>query len=122
MKIASISKCHCPKCGFRGELCFTAREFWHKRCPDCGKVICPDDRQVERSYGNRRFTETGGESVTEGFHFAEVNLAKKLMPRSADCIRSDGRVVFTDSKSVKTYHRELAGAKRRLGVPTGGPF
>lgn len=121
MKISSISKAECD-CGWTGTLAFFASENWQAPCPTCGKPVEPRRHQNTVTDGNRRFSGEAAVSVTEGFHPGEVNLARKLMPSSAALIKDDGRVVFKDSKSVQRYHRELASAKRRLGVPTGGPF
>lgn len=107
----------CP-CGFRGELCFYARDNFQAPCPKCGKTLAPGG-SVERTYGNRRFSGDGAVSVTEGFRPAEVAGARRLMPKSADCIRADGTVVFTDSHSEKTFHKELRKAKESIGVGSG---
>lgn len=114
--IGKIVETDCP-CGFRGELGFYASEDWKRDCPDCGKVLSPGTNKPQRFYGNRRFSGSECESITEGFHPKEVNLARKNMPKSAHCIREDGRVVFNDRREQREFVRELQETKRRLDVP-----
>ena len=113
--IAKITETHCP-CGFKGELCFTEDNGWQKDCPDCGKVLQPGRNQPQSFYGNRQFAGSERESIAQGMHPNEVKMARRLMPKSADCIKDDGRVFFDDRKQEKTYREELAADREKIGA------
>lgn len=123
MRQRHISGIQCT-CGhtFSAWATFEGGDLLPVPCPKCAAPCTAEKHEPERTYGNRRFSGEGAVSVTDGFHPAEVNIARKLMPKSADCIRSDGSVVYNDSQSVKTFQRELQQAKRRLGVPESRPW
>lgn len=89
-------------------------------CPKCGKPVAPhsgEEAAERKTYGNRRFSGEEGVSVKHGFHPNEVKLARKLMPKSAECIRSDGSVEYPDSRAARTFAKELNRAQNRLGIP-----
>lgn len=66
--------------------------------------------------GNRRFSGAGAVSVTQGFDPSEVNKARSLMPRSAGCIKDDGRVIFPDSRSEQTFRQEFEKVRPRSSL------
>lgn len=113
--IAKVTNTAC-QCGYKGSLCFTERENWKRECPDCGRLIEPGAQGPQRYYGDRRFSGSESESITEGFHPGEVKIARKAMPKSADCIKDDGRVFFESRSQQKTFVRELEQARQQTGA------
>lgn len=122
MRIGAIRATKCPKCEHRYEQFVRASEDWEATCPHCRTRHSTDTSGGTRFYGNTRYTEAEGESVRHGFHPAEVKLARKLMPKSRDSIRDDGRVVHPDARSARRFAKELDAAKARLGVVDRQPF
>jgi len=114
VKISRIAHTECPSCLFTGELPFFASDDWKAECPTCGRLLTPHDRRTTVTDANRRFSGERAVSIAQGFHPGEVNIARKHMPKSADLIKSDGRVIFKDSKSEQTFRKELAQARQTL--------
>ncbi len=116
--IARTARVKCPACSYSDERLFSEREGWKIDCPDCGKVLTMEDtpKAAARFYGDRRFAGSECESVTEGFHPNEVKLARKHMPKSAGCIKDDGRVFFESRSQQQTFMREQAKAREQIGT------
>lgn len=115
MLAAIISKVSCA-CGWSGELCFSAREKWKRRCPGCKKpVVRGQSASAPRFHGNRRFAGSESESITKGFHPKEVKFIKAQMPGVQHCINDTGDVSFADRAEERKFDREYAAMADRLG-------
>jgi hypothetical protein len=113
--IARTASVKCT-CGFQGEMLFCADEDWKRDCQVCGKVLTPESKGAQRYYGDRRFAGSEQESVTEGFHPSEVKLAREHMPKSAHCIKDDGRVFFESRSEQKRFMAEQRQAREQIGT------
>jgi len=77
------------------------------RCPKCGAESDLDASNSQISLGYRTFsTERSRVSVTEGCGPGAVDQVREAMgPDLAGCVRSDGRMVFQDSKQREAWDK-----------------
>jgi hypothetical protein len=116
MKLSKISHTECV-CGYTGEVALFASDNFQADCPGgCGRKVHAHDKKKTIDDANRRYSGSQGVSFTQGFHPAEVALARKNMPDVAHCIKDDGRVVYPDSRTEQKFRKSLSEAKQRLGV------
>ncbi len=98
-------------------------ELFDQACPSClhvdAAVMRPSvqvpiwDKTVVS--GNRQFTGDRQNSLTEGWHPAEVGEARRLLgDRAGSCIQRDGSVKFKDRDEQRAYTRSLADVTERL--------
>lgn len=75
-----------------------------------------------RSKSIKEFHGDAAISTREGFHPAEVKLARRAMPTCAHMIQSDGSVKMRNYAEAQRFREELKAAKRKLGVPESKPW
>lgn len=115
MKLSKIALTYCP-CGFSGSLAFFASDGFKAQCPQCNKQTVPHERRSTVTDANRRFSGQGAVSFEQGFHPAEVDLARKAMPGVAHCIKDDGRVVYPDSRTEQKFRKAMNTARQITGA------
>lgn len=101
----------CRRCTHEFERSCPHALMLHAPCPSCGSQ---DIVQVFRTppMTERQFIgDERSRSITEGFHPAEVETARRLYP--GHDIRDNGDVHFTTRSKAKDFQRKKAAIKKQ---------
>lgn len=84
------------------------------RCPDCGKKAKINFTGLTGvTDANTHFNESKGMARSESYPKKSVHRARQLIGGDlANCIRSDGRVVFNDSRQAQRYYARRRDVQR----------
>lgn len=101
----------CPSCGSAWEQFSSMSERDAIAC-QCGQ--CPVDtdyRQLKPRNADREFCGSQQESQLWFFRPSEVKAARQALGESGNCIRDDGKVVFTRRSEERAFATKMANLR-----------